>query len=196
MPRIIVDIDNTLWDFASVLFDRLKKIAPTIPPMNEWKWDFYAGYVSIKELYNTIDEIHREQHVFEPFPSAKRFLESLLSEGYKVIIASHRDEKTRKATEDFLKNYKLPYTELHLSHDKSILFDSSIAIVDDAPYLLDKAKQKGLIRTGLRYPWNRHTGHPLFDSLEDISGFLLKELNGQCGSFSLFSNEGTLIERD
>jgi len=61
-----------------------------------------------------------------------------------------------------------------LSNNKAVLFDSSIALVDDAPHLLDEAKLKGLICTGLRRPWNKNTEHPLFDSLEEVLKFLLK----------------------
>lgn len=179
MRRIIVDIDNTLWDFASVFCERLKRIAPAIPPVDKWDWDFYKDYISLEELYTVIDGIHREQDIFEPFPSAKWFLESLFAEGYAPIIASHRQNSSRKATEDFLQKHNLPYVELHLSYDKTVLFNSSCAIVDDAPSLLDHARQKGLICTGLRYPWNKNTEHPLFDSLEGVLEFLLKELNSQ-----------------
>jgi hypothetical protein len=178
MQRIIVDIDNTLWDFASVFQERLRKIAPTIPPMTEWKWDFYMDYISLEELYSIINDIHKEQDLFEPFPSAKWFLNSLLDEGCEITIASHRQENSRKATEKFLKKHSLPYTELHLSNNKTVLFDSSIAIVDDAPHLLDEAKQKGLICTGLLHPWNKNTGHPLFGTLEEVLEFLLKKLHG------------------
>ncbi|MEW6003316.1 MAG: hypothetical protein AB1638_11825 [Nitrospirota bacterium] len=179
MRRIIVDIDNTLWDFASVFCNRLKKMVPSIPPVEEWDWDFYKDYVSIEELYTVVDGIHREQDSFEPFPSSRWFLESLLAKGYAPVIASHRQNSSRRATENFLRRHSLPYAELHLSHDKTVLFDSSCAIVDDAPVLLDKAKQRGLIRAGLRYPWNKNTEHPLFNSLEEILEFLLKELNSR-----------------
>lgn len=179
MQKIIVDIDNTLWDFASVFEDRLKKIAPTIPPMTEWKWDFYMEYITLEELYRIINDIHIEQDLFEPFPSSKWFLTSLLDEGYEIIIASHRQENSRKVTENFLRKHNLLYSELHLSNDKTILFDSSIAIVDDAPNILDEAKQKGLICTGLHCPWNKHTEHPLFSSLEEVSEFLLKEIDSR-----------------
>jgi len=178
MQRIIVDIDNTLWDFASVFQERLRKIAPAIPPMTEWKWDFYMDYISLEELYSIINDIHKEQDLFEPFPSAKWFLNSLLDEGYEITIASHRQENSRKVTENFLRKHSLQYTELHLSNNKTVLFDSSIAIVDDAPHLLDEAKQKGLICTGLLHPWNKNTGHPLFGSLEEVLEFLLKKLHG------------------
>ena len=174
MQRIIVDIDNTLWDFASIFQDRLREIAPNIPPIADWEWDFYMDYISIEELYSIINDIHKEQYLFEPFPSAKWFLESLLDKGYEITIASHRQENSREATERFLQKHNLPYTELHLSNNKAVLFDSSIAIIDDAPYLLDEAKQKGLICSGLRRPWNKNTEHPLFDSLEEVLEFLLK----------------------
>jgi len=175
--KIIVDIDNTLWDFASVFNEMLRKIAPSIPPVKDWKWDFYMDYISLDELYCIIDEIHKKQDIFEPFPSSRWFLESLLNKGYEIIIASHRQEHSREATEKFLQKHKLPYTELHLSNNKTVLFDSCIAIIDDAPQTLDEAKQKGLICTGLRFPWNKYTEHSLFDSLEEVLEFLFKKLN-------------------
>jgi hypothetical protein len=177
MKKIIIDIDNTLWDFASVFQERLKKIVPEIPPMNEWEWDFYMEYISVEELYSIVESIHKEQNIFEPYPSAKRFLATLIEKGYEVIIASHRNENSREATEKFLKRNDLPYTELHLSYNKAVLFDSSIAIVDVNPQLLDEAKQKGLVCTGLCFPWNRKSGHHLFDSLDKILKFLLKEID-------------------
>ncbi|NWF52078.1 MAG: hypothetical protein HXY47_03245 [Nitrospirae bacterium] len=179
MKKIIVDIDNTLWDFAFVFYERLKKIAPAIPSTDLWDWDFYKNYISIDDLHSVIDGIHRDQDLFQPFPSAKWFLESLSDKGYSLIIASHRRDNFRKATEHFFLKHNLPYHELHLCHDKTILFDGSCcALVDDAPILLDKARQKGIICTGLRYPWNKHTEHPLFNSLEDVLNFLLEELDG------------------
>lgn len=176
MQRIIVDIDNTLWDFASVFEVRLKEEIPDIPPCNEWKWDFYKEYITEEELYRIVNDIHSVQHLFEPFPSARWFLDSLFKNGYDIVIASHRHEDSRGVTETFLKKHNLRHSELHLSYNKAILFDSSNAIVDDSPHLLDEAQQKGLICTGLSYPWNRNTGHQLFQSLEEVLEFLLQEL--------------------
>jgi hypothetical protein len=51
---------------------------------------------------------------------------------------------------------------VHLKNDKSILFENSYAVIDDSPALLEKAEQLGKVRTGLVYPWNRESGHPLF----------------------------------
>lgn len=175
MKNVIVDLDNTLWDFASVFEERLKKAVPTIPPMAEWQWDFYREHISVEQLHNIIDSIHIEQDRFNPFPSAKWFLNSLLDKEYKIIIASHRHKDSREATINFLEKHNLPYTKLHISHDKTVLFDACDAIVDDAPKLLNEARNRGLICTGLRYPWNEHLEHSLFDSLEDILRYLLQE---------------------
>jgi hypothetical protein len=177
MQRIIVDIDNTLWDFASVFEVKLKEEIPDIPPCNEWKWDFYKEYITEEELYRIVNDIHIIQHLFEPFPSARWFLDSLFKNGYDIVIASHRHEDSRGVTERFLIKHGLRYNELHLSYNKAILFDSSNAIVDDSPHLLDEAQQKGLICTGLSYSWNRNTGHTLFQSLEEVLEFILRKLN-------------------
>jgi len=179
MQRIIVDIDNTLWDFATVFHDRLKETIPEIPPMNEWQWHFYKDYITEEDLYRIVNDIHKIQDIFSPFPSAKLFLDRLFMNGYDVVIASHRHENSRAVTETFLKKHNLPYSDLHLSYNKAILFDSCNAIVDDSPHLLDEAKQKGLICTGLKYPWNSQTVHPLFNSLEEVSEFLLEELKNK-----------------
>jgi hypothetical protein len=176
MQRIIVDIDNTLWDFASVFEEKLKEKVPSIPPFNEWRWDFYKEYITDEELYRIVNDIHSVQDLFEPFPSARFFLDSIAQNGYDVVIASHRHEDSRDATETFLRKNDLLFNELHLSYNKAILFDSSNALIDDSPHLLDEAQQKGLICTGLSYPWNRHTNHPLFQSLDEILEFLLREM--------------------
>ena len=32
MRKVIVDIDNTLWDLASVLYERMRKVNPALVP--------------------------------------------------------------------------------------------------------------------------------------------------------------------
>jgi hypothetical protein len=53
-----------------------------------------------------------------------------------------------------------------------VLFDSCLAIVDDSPVTLEKAAQAGILRAGLREPWNAGSGHPLFWSLFEILKYL------------------------
>lgn len=174
--RIIVDIDNTLWDFASEFYRKIKVISPNIPPISQWTWDFYMDYISLEDLASICNEIHMEQDIYKPFEFSQQFLSELISRGCHVIIASHREEKARQATERFFIKYNLPYTELHLTNDKTLLFNDCVAVVDDAPHILDEAKRENLICTGLEWPWNRNSGHILFKTLEDVLDFLIREL--------------------
>ena len=76
------------------------------------------------------------------------------------------------ATVRWLKKHDLPYDKVHLSYDKSVLFDKCWAIVDDSPETLDKAAEAKIVRAGLRNPWNEKEKHPLFDNLMEIFQYL------------------------
>jgi hypothetical protein len=174
--KIAVDIDNILWDFSPVFWERLRKINPEIVPPPVWdRWDFWHTYVTTKQLYGVIKEIHLEQERFLPFKDARPFLESLRGMGFYIIIASHREGGTFEPTERWLKMHHLIFDEIHLSNDKSILFKDLCAVVDDSPSVLDKAKAANIVRVGLRCPWNKDTDHPLFDTLPEILAYIKTE---------------------
>jgi len=76
--RIIVDIDNTLWDLSPVLWEHLKALNPKMPEPSEWNdWDFWENYVSIKDLYQVLEDIHMQQDQHLPYPESKHFLQDL-----------------------------------------------------------------------------------------------------------------------
>ncbi|HEX2965542.1 MAG TPA: hypothetical protein VHO84_07140 [Syntrophorhabdaceae bacterium] len=173
MRKIIVDIDNTLWALAPVLYQHLRKVAPSMPEHELWgEWDFWDGYIDEKTLYTVIWEIHLNQDRYGVYPESQRFLSLLKEKGYHIIIASHRDKDTIHATTRWLEKHQLPFDELHLSYDKSVLFSDAWAIVDDSPVTLEKAAKAGIIRAGLRNPWNKNENHPLFSNLMEIYEYL------------------------
>lgn len=177
MKKIIVDIDNTLWDLAPVFFEYLKKFNPDIPVEDLKRGETrLKGYIPREDLFGTLKAIHMRQDEFEPYPGAREFLKALKKMGLYVIIASIRDGETREATERWLSKHDLPYDELHLSSDKSVLFSEAWAIVDDSTWTLDKAAQAGIVRTGLLNVWNANRGHPLFPTLKEV----LEYLKSQC----------------
>jgi len=179
MKKIIIDIDNTLWDLAPVFFDHLKKYNPDIPVEDLKRGETrLKGYIPREDLFGVLKEIHMRQDEFEPYPEAREFLAALKEMGFFIIIASIRNEEAREATERWLKKYELHYDELHLSNDKTVLFNDAWAIVDDSIWTLDKAAQAGIVRTGLRNVWNDDRGHPLFDTLPEIVSYLKKQ--GSC----------------
>jgi hypothetical protein len=171
--RIIVDIDNTLWDFASVFFECLRAMNPEMPPPRLWqRWDFLKLFLPDKTLFSVLRGIHMRQDTFTPFPDARHFLDTLRERGFFIIIASHRDKEALDPTVRWLNMHNLVHDEVYLSYDKSVLFDGCRAVVDDSPIVLERARKAGIVRTGLRYPWNEQEDHPLFDSLGEVLDYL------------------------
>lgn len=182
MPkRAIIDIDNTLWHFCDALHDELKKLNKKFPPPDSWThWDLWEGYCSEDDFYSAVNAIHLNQNSdsYLPYPEARDFLCNLRENDYHITIASHRSPDHRKQTEMWLDKHGLVYDELHLSFDKTQLFDEfTDIVVDDAPRVLEKAVQKGVIAIGLLFPWNRayaNNGFTLLNSLNDILNYILK----------------------
>lgn len=176
MKKIIVDIDNTLWNLAPVFFECLKQYNPEIPVEDLKRGERnLKGYIPREDLLGVLKEIHMRQDKFVPFPEARGFLSSLKEMGLYIIIASIRHEEARGVTEKWLKRYDLVYDELHLSDDKTVLFCDAWAVVDDSTWTLDKAVQAGIVRTGLVNAWNANRGHSLFPTLKEVLEYLKSE---------------------
>ena len=173
MKKIIVDIDNTLWDLSPELWAHLKNFNPQMPPPSQWNhWDFWEGYLSWRDLFQALRKIHDRQDIYLPYPDSQAFLASLKERGFYILIASHREKGTLDPTVRWLKKHDLVFDEVHLMDDKSALFDDSWAIIDDSPVTLEKAAQAGILHAGLLTPWNAHTGHPLFETLPEILEYI------------------------
>lgn len=176
----IIDIDNTLWQFCDALYTELKRINDDIPPAEAWtEWDFPERYCSKKQFFNAVSHIHFNQNnpAYLPYPEARAFLSTLKNEGYHITIASHRLPETRSQTEKWIVKHGLKYDVIHLSPDKTSLFNMfTNVVVDDAPHILDKAVENGAMGTGLLFPWNRNhanNGYKLFSNLTDILSHIL-----------------------
>lgn len=175
--NIVVDIDSTLWDFAWALEWELRHTG--MPSRRLWRgWDFWKRHVSAEVFYGAVRKIHLNQNAiyYHPYIEAGDFLRALKASGFNVVIASHRDDDTVEPTLAWLHRHKLPFDSLHISHDKTVLFNNCLAIVDDSPKTLDAAERKGIVRTGLLHPWNAATGHPLFTDLNEVYEYLAREM--------------------
>ncbi len=181
MPKIaVVDIDNTLWQFCDALYERLRKVNENFPSPESWThWDLWEGYCSEADFSSAVNAVHLNQDSdsYLPYPEAKDFLINLKANDYHITIASHRSPDYRKQTEKWLEMHGLVYNELHLSFDKTRLFDKSTdVVVDDAPQVLEKAVEAGVMAAGLLFPWNQaysDNGFRLFNNLNDILSHIL-----------------------
>jgi FMN phosphatase YigB (HAD superfamily) len=173
--KAIVDIDNTLWHFCDALYENLIVLNGSFPHPDKWEhWDFWERYCSEEIFYEAVESIHfnQDNESYLPYPEAENFLSTLKEHGYHVTIASHRSPVFRSQTEKWLAKHNLCYDELHLSFEKTRLFDSSTTlVVDDAPQILEKAVAQGALAAGLLFPWNRSCtdrGFALFNSLDEV----------------------------
>jgi len=177
MRKIIVDIDNTLWDFAPVLYERIKTASHDVNRPQEWhSFDFWKAAMPPDVFYRIITTIHMDQEQFTPYPEARNFLRSLKDLDMHITIASHREKTTRDVTMNWLRRHNLPCDEIHLSFDKTVLFDDSWAVVDDSPLLLRRAAAAGIIGTGLKMPWNDTGEYAVFDTLTEVLAHLREHL--------------------
>lgn len=176
----VIDIDNTLWQFCDAFYLELKKLNGRVPPPDQWTaFDFWEPYCTKKEFFTAINAIHFDQDNdrYRPYPRAKDFLLSLREQGFHLIIASHRHSESGPPTKRWLARHELPYDELHLSFDKTVLFDRAAVVVDDAPHTLQKAVASGARGAGLLFPWNRDfgsNGFGLFPDLDAILAYILE----------------------
>lgn len=176
----IIDIDNTLWQFSDAFYLELKKVNENFPPPERWcAYDLWEGYCSVEDFVAAINRIHHQQDsdLHQPYPEARGFLTALKEKGFHLIIASHRTPETIEPTQRWLLKHGLPYDELHLSLDKTVLFPQAAIVVDDSPLTLEKAIEKGALGAGLSFPWNRaypSNGFRLFQNLPDILHYILQ----------------------
>lgn len=178
----IIDIDNTLWQFCDAFYLELVKINRDFPTPDLWTYPgFWEDYCSESDFMAAINYIHYNQasEQYQPYPEAKSFLSSLRAQGFYTILASHRLADTRYATESWLKRHELAYDELHLSLDKTILFNRADVVVDDIPETLKKAVEYGALGTGLLFPWNMACagdGFGLFKDLNEVLDYILRSV--------------------
>lgn len=180
MRKIIIDIDDTLWDFISVFYKRMEKACPDIDIPTDWHellfWMRHASPETLPNAVSIMRSIHREDQ-FSPFPEAKHFLTSLKDRGFHITIASHRDQEASDATTKWLVRNNLIFDDLHLSKDKTVLFNDCWAVVDDSPMILRKAQKAGIIGVGLKTQWNEQEDCLLFNDLMEILRYLDERLS-------------------
>ena len=178
----IIDIDNTLWQFSDAFYLELEKLNENFPTPDQWTtFDIWEGYCTEVDFIAAINTIHQHQddERYQPYPESHNFLTSLKENGFYIILASHRVPATRPPTERWLARHRLPYDELHLSLDKTVLFPKADVVVDDAPPALEKAIESGALGAGLLFPWNKAyagNGFVLFSSLNEVLGYILKSV--------------------
>ena len=157
--KAVIDVDNTICEYSFVLYDELNKINKRIPLPIDWNdWNFYKGIITDEEFYRAADLAQDRIMECGVVPGAAEFLLALSSLGYEIVIASHRQNENRVLLEKWLTKGGIPYDSIHISFDKSVLFDDNSVrlVVEDSPVVIKESCKRGIITIGIRRPWNRH----------------------------------------
>ena len=153
----LVDVDNTLFDFATPLYEMFKTSGIDLPPPKNWnKWDyFYPEFMTSKVAHEYFNMVHSHQLEYEPFDDARVFLEHLIQD-HAVVIVSHRRLHQCNELRKWLNINNLPYDMVECSDDKTKMFNRAVfdVVVDDCPMTLEAAYNAGIDCYGLTRPWN------------------------------------------
>jgi hypothetical protein len=182
MKTVIVDVDSILWDFHNHFWELSIKENMNIPKPKYWsKWDFWEGYLTEKSFYDIVDIVHTNQINYKPFVYAGKVLELLHKKGYYIIIASHRRSNQFRTLQKWLEINDLYYDELHISYDKTKLFNEDVKlIIDDCPSTILHSINIGKKCLSICYPWNKilkkELGTNMKDNLKEIYDSIKKEM--------------------
>jgi FMN phosphatase YigB (HAD superfamily) len=177
--EVIVDVDNTLCDYSPVFYDELRKINPNVPSCLNWDhWNFYDGYMKDEEFYHAAHLAQMRIMECNVIPKSDYLLRKL-KDRFKVVIASNRRDESLDLLIEWLNFNNLIYDDIYISMDKTKIFDEfTEVVVDDSPITLKYAHDRGILSTGLEYPWNRVVGGNgiyLGKNLVNITDYIFKE---------------------
>jgi uncharacterized protein len=156
--RIAIDIDSTLHDYWPQLAHAAKKrFGVDLPYEQQLTWEIVP--LRREQVKVLVEETHKDDNVLaaEPYAGAVETIRRWKEQGHFILIASHRHDRARGATTQWLERIGLPYDELYCSFDK-ISRCEQIGIdllVDDSPRNIERALDAGIRAATPLHPWNR-----------------------------------------
>lgn len=175
---VIIDIDSTLVEFSELLYQEIVRLGYKCPPTYAWyEWATPHKAVNNDKLfYQLVNNVHRNLCNLKPFPLASELMQ-WLHERYYVIVATHRNNEFIPSVHEWLSMNDLPHDLVHVSNDKTKLFESAEHIefiFDDCPMTSSKAAQKGIQTYQLWYPYNRGCAMTFYN-IGHFLGYLMKK---------------------
>lgn len=163
---IAVDIDSTLYDFATPARQAFLDLALKHGEKEEY---FRGGYQSWVEwrspsdvcgpdaFQEVLEIVHSPDIILKqpPYPDAKDVLEELICE-HEIFYISNRDPKARDATSEWLRMHEFPEAEL------IAMMDDKQPYLTECQYLIDD-RAKTLVQFvedfNWKYTWGTLGGH-------------------------------------
>jgi hypothetical protein len=175
-PRVIVDVDNILADFAPIFHEELTKTCNKIPHFKYWDtWNFYRAFINEKDFYNAAHAAQMRITETGTIVGAGKLLK-FLNEHANVTVASHRRSESQDSLVAWMRKHCFKYDELHISYDKTQLFKQNfVLLIDDSPDNMRSAMENGMKAASIRCPWNEcmeGTGAFIGETMEDVTDYV------------------------
>ncbi len=158
MAKIALDIDSTLHEYWDLL-QRVAKERYGVELPYEDQRDWGITVLERDAIVHCVEETHSDENILgaEPYPGAVEAVRAWDCDGHFIQVTSHRRERTRAATAEWLERIGLPHHDLHLSFDKvSRCVEIGIdVLIDDSPVNLLGALEAGIVPATILHPWNR-----------------------------------------
>lgn len=154
---IIVDVDSTMYDFLTPLYQKLRVIKPDVThPMAVNTWGKYIEEVGSKEFYRIVNQIHEEIRLLEPFRGIKPLLDLFWCEGYTIVVATHRLPTLKQSLVEWLDHHQIHYDGIFCDTSKKtdLFNEETYLVIDDCPATIRTAIEKGIPVWTIRYNYN------------------------------------------
>ena len=179
MTTIAIDIDNTLADYTGALRDTARRLGFTGPcpdptayefgGTDGWPWEDTAGFPAFHRK-----AVETGLYLREPvMPGACDALHVMNGLGWRIIIATAREDDPYGDTRRWLDSHDIPYDGLYFG-DKSVL-DADV-LIDDRPDTIRAAHGRGLTVLHPGHAYCRDLPGIAFDAWDDVPALLMKEL--------------------
>ena len=156
--RIAIDIDSTLhhyWDLLSHAARR--RFGIDLPYAEQVDWGIER--LRPEQLAVCVADTHSDEQIAAavPYDGAVEAIARWHRDSHFIHVTSHRAERTRDATDRWLRETGFEFDELHCSDDKiSRCAELGIdLLIDDSPVNLRAALDRGIRAATLTHPWNR-----------------------------------------
>lgn len=175
--RILLDIDNIIYDFASPLKVKLDILTGSSIPISKWRWDVWEQYnITKHKFYDIVSELHSRIDCFVPF-SHVSLATYELSHNYYIDVVSHRKKEFYEKTREWLLSNYIYFDNLILTHKKEELISYYDVVIDDSPHVQLAALSAGKKVISFKYSWCLHDSRIVFlNDWIEILNFLRDEI--------------------
>jgi uncharacterized HAD superfamily protein len=144
MSKFAVDIDDTLYDFnikireeffkMAIEYDDKQILKGAYMPFVEWR--SLTDSLGVKIAKEAIHRVHSDESILSqrPYENASLVLNEIKSNGHEILYISSRQERSKDATEKWLKINSFPDGEVKcVGGDKMPFVRSCRYLIDDRP---------------------------------------------------------------